>query len=58
MSGVLPVVAPGLRLGCVSEGVQELLFESFLRTEISELLKFGAFAGEVRLYAIHATKPA
>ncbi|HEY9436058.1 MAG TPA: hypothetical protein VI260_31750 [Blastocatellia bacterium] len=43
--------------------MQELLFDSFLQTEISELLKFGAFAGEVRLgevrlYAVHTTKPA
>jgi len=32
-----------------SEDVQELLFDSFLQTEILDLLKFGTFAGEVRL---------
>jgi len=31
---------------------------SLLQTEIPELLKFGAFADEVRLYTIHAIKPA
>jgi hypothetical protein len=50
--------APGLRLGCASKGVQELLFDSFLQTEIPGLLKFGAFAGEVRLYPMRAIKPA
>jgi hypothetical protein len=42
-------VAPWLRLGCASEGVQEPLFGSFLQTEIPESLKFGTFAGEVHL---------
>jgi hypothetical protein len=41
-----------------SEGVQELLFDSFLQAEITELLKYGTFAGEVRLYTMHAIKPA
>jgi len=31
---------------------------SLLQTEIPELLKFGAFADEVRLYTIYAIKPA
>jgi hypothetical protein len=38
--------------------VQELLRESFLQTEISESLKYGTFAGEVRLYTMHAINPA
>ncbi len=38
--------------------VQELLRESFLQTEIPESLKYGTFAGEVRLYTMHAIKPA
>jgi len=37
--------------------MQELLFDSFLQPEIPELLKFGAFAGEVRLYTMHAINP-
>jgi hypothetical protein len=41
-----------------SEDVQELLFDSFLQAEILDLLKFGAFAGGVRLYTVHAIKPA
>ena len=52
------VVAPGLRLSCIPESVQELHFDSFLQTEIPELLKFGAIAGEVRLYTLQAIKPA
>jgi hypothetical protein len=30
---------------------------SLLQTEIPELLKFGTFVGEVRLYTMHAIKP-
>jgi hypothetical protein len=40
------------------EGVQELLCDSFLQTEITGPLKYGTFAGEARLYTIHAIKPA
>jgi hypothetical protein len=40
------------------DGVQELLCDSFLQTEIPESLKYGTFAGEVRLYTMHAIKPA
>jgi hypothetical protein len=36
--------------------VQELHFDPFLQTEIPKLLKFGAFAGEVRLHVMHAIK--
>jgi len=36
--------------------VQELLFDSFLQTEIPESLKYGTFVGEVRLYTMHAIK--
>jgi len=41
-----------------SEGVQELLCDSFLQTEIPESFKYGTSAGEARLYTIHAIKPA
>jgi hypothetical protein len=41
--------ARGLQIGCASEGVQGLLFDSFLWTEIPKSLKYGAFAGEMRL---------
>jgi hypothetical protein len=39
------------------DGVQELLCDSFLGTGIPESLKYGAFAGEVRLYTRHAIEP-
>jgi hypothetical protein len=38
--------------------VQELLCDSFLQTEIPESLKYGTFAGEARLYIMHAIKSA
>ena len=40
------------------DGVQELLCDSFLQTEIPESLKYGTFAGEARLSTMHAIKPA
>jgi hypothetical protein len=40
------------------EGVQELLCDSFSQTEIPGPLKYGTFAGEARLYTIHAIIPA
>jgi hypothetical protein len=41
-----------------SEGVQELLCDSFLQTEIPGSLKYGTFVSEARLHAMHAIKPA
>ncbi len=40
------------------EGVQELLCDSFLHTEIPGSLKYGTIVGEARLYTIHAIRPA
>jgi hypothetical protein len=40
------------------DGVQELLRDSFLQVEIPESLNYGTFAGEARLYTLHAIKPA
>ena len=38
--------------------MQELLCDLFLRRGIPESLKYGTFAGEARLYIMHAIKPA
>jgi hypothetical protein len=38
--------------------MQELLCDLFLRRGIPESLKYGTFAGEARLYTMHAIKPA
>jgi hypothetical protein len=38
--------------------VQQLLCDAFLQTGIPESLKYGTFAGEARLYPLHAIKPA
>jgi hypothetical protein len=35
--------------------VRELLADSFFRTEIPESLKYGTFAGEMRLYYLKAS---
>ena len=40
------------------EGVQELLCDTFIQTEIPESFKDGTFAGEARLYTLHAIKQA
>ena len=37
--------------------VRNLVLPTILQTEIPELLKFGAFAREVRLYTMRAIKP-
>jgi hypothetical protein len=40
------------------KSMQELLCDSFLRRGIPESLKYGTFAGETRLYTMHAIKSA